>query len=152
LIRRLDHELRGVAWSVVRTSDGTDDVMQETYEKAFRALGRFEGRSSMKTWLHAICYRTAIDHRHDRSRRDFDNVEELEALPDPTSTASAATDRTELAAVLATLDPQQRALLMLTAGLGYSFDETAQIVGMPRGTVASRVSRARQKIARWGST
>ena len=53
MIRQWDHDLRGVVWAVVRSSHATDDVMQTAYEKAFRSLDRFGGRSAMKTWLHS---------------------------------------------------------------------------------------------------
>lgn len=150
LIRTWDQDLRGVAWSVVRSANATDDVMQSAYEKAFRSLDRFDGRSSMKTWLHSVIYRTALDHvRYEGRRRhaDLEVVDRVRGGPD--SSSERAMGQVELGQAMDALDPEQRAALMLTAGLGFSFDEAAEITGERRGTIASRVSRARKKLARW---
>jgi len=152
LIRAWDQDLRGVAWSVVRTASGTDDVMQDAYERAFRSLDRFDGRSAMKTWMHSIVYRTAIDHVRYEGRRRHEEVAELRTIAgtDAGSTPDVTVlGREELASVLEDCTPEQRAMLMLTAGLGYSFDETAEMLGESRGTVASRVSRTRARLTRW---
>ena len=150
LLREWDHDLRGVAWAVVRSDHATDDIMQSAYEKAFLAIDNFDGRSSMKTWLHSICYRTAIDYVRYEGRRRHEDVTELAIVPDTADVADAAVASVELAETFDTLTEEQRVLLMLTAGLGYSFDETAEIVGIPRGTVASRVGRARQQLEKGG--
>lgn len=151
IIRDLDHGLRGTVWAVVQSIDATDDVMQSAYEKAFRAIRGFDGRSSLKTWLHRICYRAAIDYVRYENRRRHDDVDDVSsgtfsallATPDPTGHID---DRLDLDDRLQTLDPEQRALLMLTVGMRYSFDEVAEIVGIKRGTVASKVSRARARL------
>ena len=155
LIRAWDADLRGVAWSVVRSPTATDDVMQNAYERAFRALDRFDGRSSMKTWLHSIVHRTAIDHTRYENRRRHEDVDDLRPLAtqdDRLNTEARVVSATELAEVLDSCSPEQRSMLMLTAGLGYSFDETAEILGESRGTVASRVSRLRSRLIRWEDT
>lgn len=152
LIRRHDADLRGVVWSVVRSADATDDVMQAAYEKAFRSIARFDRRSTMRTWLHSICYRAAVDYVRYESRRRHQGLDAVQAIPAAESPDVVATDRQELAALMEELEPDLRAMLMLTAGLGYSFDETAAIIGRPRGTVASKVGRLRTRIERWGDT
>ena len=146
LIAQWDNELRGVAWSVVRSAPDTDDVMQRSYEKAFRTIGSFRSDASLKTWLHSICYRTAIDHVRYESRRRHDAIDSVAELGDAGAADQHAIAKADLAAVLEQLEPQTRALLMLTAGLGYSFDEAAEIAGMPRGTVASKVGRAKRTL------
>lgn len=146
LIRDWDHDLRGVAWSVVRNADATDDVMQTAYEKAFRSIARFDGQASMKTWLHTICLRTAIDHTRYEAHRRHDDVTGLTSPPTSPDAAASAVASVELDQAFNSLDGVERLLIMLTAGLGYSFDETATIVGMPRGTVASKVGRARERL------
>ncbi len=144
-----DDYLRGLVWSVVRDPNVIDDVMQTAYERAYRALGRFDGRSSFRTWLHTICYRTAVDHiRYQASRRSVS----LDGLSDGSaaSVTESITDEIvlglEAGDLLARLDPEQRALLYYTAALGYSYDEVAEITGLSRGTVASRVSRAKARV------
>lgn len=150
LIRSYDSDLRGVAWSVSRSATATDDIMQTAYEKAFRSIDRFDQRSSMKTWLHSIVYRTALDHLRYEGRRRHQELEVVDQLaPRTDSTSGRVIDQAEVRDALDQLDPEQRAALMMTAGLGYSFDEAAEITGVSRGTIASRVSRARKKIDRW---
>ncbi len=150
LIRQWDGDLRGVAWSVVRSAHATDDVMQSAYEKAFRSLARFDGRSSLKTWLHSVVYRTALDHVRYEGRRRHEDLEVVDREgPTGDTTSARALGQAELRQALDSLEPEWRAALMLTAGLGYSYDDAAAIMGEARGTVASRVNRARSRIARW---
>ncbi|MEM7141269.1 MAG: RNA polymerase sigma factor [Actinomycetota bacterium] len=147
-IRACDARLRGVAWAVVRDAHATDDVMQSAYEKAFRSLADFDARSSLSTWLYSIVYRTALDHQNYERRRRHDDIDtvELAGVADP---AVAVVSILELASVLDELAPRDRAALMLTIGLGFSYAEVAEIVGEPQGTIASRVSRTRRRLERW---
>ncbi len=151
-IRAWDAELRGVAWSVVRSQQATDDVMQDAYERAFRALHTFEGGSSMKTWIFSIVYRTAIDYLRRETRRQHESIDLLAGSADDVRTSSFAPDplaAIELESLLDSCTPEQRSILMLTAGYGFSYDETAEILDMSRGTVASKVSRLRTRLQRW---
>lgn len=142
LLRIHNDDLRGVVWSVLRDQHDVDDAMQAAYEKAFRAIGDFSGRSTLKTWLHSICYRTAVDIMRYESRRVHERVGDMAAC----GSVDVAETRIEAAAVLDSLIPEQRAVLYLTAALGYTFDEVSEITGINRGTVASRVSRAKQRL------
>ena len=152
LLRLWDGDLRGVAWSVARSAAATDDIMQDAYERAFRAIDGFNGESAMKTWLHSIVYRSALDFVRYEDRRAHDDASELGNVATTTSGTQpdvTAVDRSELASVLEACTLEERAMLMLTTGLGYSFDETAAILDMKRGTVASRVGRVRARLSRW---
>lgn len=157
LLRMHDDRMRAVVWAVVRNPEALDDVMQSSYEKAFRSVETFDGRSAFTTWLHSICYRTAIDYVRYEGRRKHEDVDTavldsavVSSRPEPT--ADVAVDRAELGEALDQLDPDARGLLMLVAGQGYSFDDVAKMTGMRRGTVASKVSRARKKLHRWETT
>ena len=74
LLRLWDGDLRGVAWSVARSAAATDDIMQDAYERAFRAIDGFNGESAMKTWLHSIVYRSALDFVRYEDRRAHDDA------------------------------------------------------------------------------
>lgn len=148
LIRVFDGDLRATVWSVVRSSEVTDDVMQVAYERAFRSIRTFKRESSLKTWLHSICYRAAIDHVRYESRRRHERIEDALAFSAGVGVDDAVIARMELVEALGRLDPSQRAVVMLTAGLGYSFDEAAAITGLRRGTVASKAARARRRLER----
>lgn len=151
LLRLYDDDIRGVVWSVLRDRDAVDDAMQSAYEKAFRSIDGFRGESSLRTWLHSICYRTAIDLARFESRRNHPSIEAVPPIVDgpPSDEVHARIEATE---ILASLGPEQRGVLYLTAALGYSFDETAAITGLNRGTVASRVSRAKERLRGEAST
>ena len=152
-VQEHDDYLRGVVRAVIRNPDVVDDVMQAAYERAYRAIDRFDGRSALRTWLHTICYRTAIDHiRYSSSRPAVS----LDAVANPQSVAAQASISGEVivdleaADLLARLDPEQRMLLYLTAVVGYSYDDVAEQLGMRRGTVASKVSRAKEILRKGG--
>jgi RNA polymerase sigma-70 factor (ECF subfamily) len=122
-----------------------DDLAQETYLRAFAALHRFEGRSSLRTWLLAIARRVCADALRSRRRRPFSLVRDdtdLEAL--------AGTDGTDhvgegavVGDLLDRLDVDRREAFVLTQLLGLSYAEAADVAGCPVGTIRSRVARAR---------
>ena len=123
--------------------------MQRSYEKAFMAISDFKHESSMKTWLHRICYRTAIDYVRSekvRTHEDFDLVGEDQMPGAGRSQTESVAERGLVKVLLSELDPDTRAMLFYTSGLGYTFDETADVLGVERGTVASRVSRAKARL------
>lgn len=145
IARIVDSDLRGVVWAVLRDQHSVDDVMQMAYEKAFRQIAGFEQRSNLKTWLHSICYRTAIDYLRHEGRRRHEDVDAT-PLESAHSISDAVATKLEFAAVMDQMDPETRTLLMLTAGFGHSYDEVSEITGIARGTVASRVARAKERI------
>lgn len=125
--------------------DAADDLTQETYLRAMDALPGFRGESSARTWLLTIARRTAVD----RFRRDSVRPPHVPA-DDERLTVPDASARVEIDRMLASLDPSRREALVLTQLVGFSYAETADIVGVPIGTVRSRVARARAElVAEW---
>ncbi|HEX5740457.1 MAG TPA: sigma-70 family RNA polymerase sigma factor [Pilimelia sp.] len=122
-----------------------DDLTQETYLRAFRALPAFAGRSTARTWLLGIARRTCADHLRAvvRRRRLLDRLATAAAttveVPDPAAAHSAAD-------LLARLAPERRTAFVLTQVLGLSYGEAAEVEGIPIGTVRSRVARARMDL------
>ena len=128
--------------------DEADDLTQEVYLRAYRALPAFRGDSSARTWLLAIARRTCMDslRRHTR-RRALTRRIVAERSPTADSQLGATV---ELDGLLAALEPDRRDAFVLTQVLGYSYGEAATICGVPVGTIRSRVARARESlIAAW---
>jgi RNA polymerase sigma-70 factor (ECF subfamily) len=121
-----------------------DDLTQETYLRAFGSLHRFEGRSSVRTWLLVIARRVCADAVRAQRRRRVALVgdEHLEALAGADGTDRVAEDA-GVADLLARLDADRREAFVLTQLLGLSYAEAAEVAGCPVGTIRSRVARAR---------
>ncbi|MGY1663973.1 sigma-70 family RNA polymerase sigma factor [Geodermatophilus sp. SYSU D00705] len=122
-----------------------DDLTQETYLRAFGALHRFEGRSSLRTWLLSISRRVCADAVRSRRRRRLTLVREdadLEAL-DTTEAADRVGEGAVVHDLLARLAPDRREAFVLTQLLGLPYAEAAEVAGCPVGTIRSRVARAR---------
>jgi len=115
-----------------------DDVTQEVYLRAWRALPSFRGDSSSRTWLLSIARRTCADAVRElrRRRRLMGRLEVNEVAPDPTRAVAVE-------ALLADLDPDRRTAFVLTQVLGLSYAEAAEICDCPVGTIRSRVARSR---------
>jgi RNA polymerase sigma-70 factor, ECF subfamily len=122
-----------------------DDLTQETYLRAFAALHRFEGRSSVRTWLLSIARRVCADAVRSRRRRRLSLVREerdLETLA-PAAAGDPVAEGAAVADLLARLDADRREAFVLTQLLGLSYAEAAEVAGCPVGTIRSRVARAR---------
>ncbi|MCA0144277.1 sigma-70 family RNA polymerase sigma factor [Blastococcus sp. LR1] len=125
--------------------DTADDLTQETYLRAFAALHRFEGRSSLRTWLLAIARRVCADSVRSRRRRRLALVREaadLELLA-PDATADVVGEGAAVTDLLARLDADRREAFVLTQLIGLSYAEAAEVADCPVGTIRSRVARAR---------
>jgi RNA polymerase sigma-70 factor (ECF subfamily) len=122
-----------------------DDLTQETYLRAFGALHRFEGRSSVRTWLLSIARRVCADALRSRRRRRTTLVADdsaLEALG-PVPSDDAVAEGAAVTDLLARLDGDRREAFVLTQLLGLPYAEAAEVAGCPVGTIRSRVARAR---------
>jgi RNA polymerase sigma-70 factor (ECF subfamily) len=117
-----------------------DDISQETFIRAVRALPGFRGESSARTWLLAIARHVCLDELRGRVRR-----ERLEAdlVVGRDGTVADPSEAVTLAHLIGHLDIDRRAAFVLTQVLGLSYQEAARICDCPPGTVRSRVARAR---------
>jgi RNA polymerase sigma-70 factor (ECF subfamily) len=122
-----------------------EDLTQETFLRALPALARFEGRSSLRTWLLSIARRVCADHLRARKRRGLVLVGEGTDLGDLVRDVPADEVGGTVAAqdVLDRLDPERREAFVLTQLIGLPYAEAAEVVGCPIGTIRSRVARAR---------
>lgn len=145
IVRHYDDRLRALAFRLLEDRDAMDDALQEAYVKAFRSLNSFKGNSSLGTWLYRITYNSCIDELRRRERvipLTTADGEDLQ-IPDPADAIGAADTRADLASAMSALPPDQRAAVMLVDAEGFSYDDASKVLGIPPGTVASRVSRAR---------
>lgn len=142
-------------WRYVASLAGVrdaDDLTQDTYLRAIGALPRFEGRSSVRTWLLVIARRVVVDHHRRRSARptvidtpDWQVAAEL-AHRDHTGGSDSLEELTEVGVLLGNLGVDRREAIVLTQMLGFSYAEAAQICQCPVGTIRSRVARAREEL------
>jgi RNA polymerase sigma-70 factor (ECF subfamily) len=141
LIREFDLRHRRLAFRLLGDRSRMDDVLQEAYARAFRALPRFAGRSSAGTWLYRIVYNACVDElRRSGARREVPLDEWRERGNEGTHEVE---HRLDLEAALASLPADLRAVVLLVDAEELSYEETAEILGIPPGTVGSRLSRAR---------
>lgn len=145
LIGMHDRALRALVYRLLGDAQRMDDTLQEAYLKALRSLHGFEGRSAFGSWLHRIVYNVCMDQlRRRRSGAQHLSLEEVDGLadsmPDPGEVAS---QRLDLAAALASLPPELRATVLLVDAEGMDYQTSAQVLGIPVGTVRSRLNRAR---------
>jgi RNA polymerase sigma-70 factor (ECF subfamily) len=128
-----------LAFSVTGSAAAADDAAQEAFERAFRGLGSFNGRSSFRTWLSRIVLNESIDLARRQSR-----LQPIDAAETPSpewSDDDAVRDRDLLDAVLA-LPLERRTAIVLRYWARHTPPEIAEILGVPLGTVHSRLGRA----------
>jgi RNA polymerase sigma-70 factor (ECF subfamily) len=144
LFRRHWPNTHRAAFLIVRDAAAAEDIAQEAFLSALRALGRFDRRRPFAPWLHRIAVNRAIDWSRARSRRG--EVAASGELLDAMGSAPAADDRLgaddEVTAALAELSAEHRAVVILRYLLDYTPGEIARMLELPRGTVNSRLRRA----------
>jgi RNA polymerase sigma-70 factor (ECF subfamily) len=122
--------------------ESADDLTQETYLRAFGSLHRFEGRSSLRTWLLAVARRVCADAVRARRRRPS-LVRMDPADGEPVTAADPVGEHAAVGDLLTRLDADRREAFVLTQVVGLSYAEAAEVAGCPVGTIRSRVARAR---------
>lgn len=123
-----------------------EDLTQETYLRALRALPGFAGRSSARTWLYAIARRVAADHvRRAVTRPRVAAVADWQAAADAAGAGSLPRFEEDVAVreLVWSLPPDRREAFVATQVLGLSYAEAAEVCDCPVGTIRSRVARAR---------
>jgi RNA polymerase sigma-70 factor, ECF subfamily len=150
LINLHDRALRALAYRLLDDPQQMDDALQEAYLKAFRSLRGFEGRAAFGSWLHRIVYNVCMDQLRHRSGGGrplslWAAGEIPDPMPDP---GEMAAQRLDLAAALASLPPKMRATVLLVDAEGMDYQTAAQVLGVPVGTVRSRLSVARGHLRR----
>jgi len=139
--------LRAFAISLTGNRDAADDLVQEAILRAWTNLDKFEPGSSMGAWLFTIL-RNACYSNCRKTRREVDDPEGMHAgrLGTPPNQAYSC-ELQELVEALAKLPPVLREALILVGAQGMTYQEAARVAAVPSGTLKSRVSRARARLA-----
>ena len=147
LVDRHADRMYRLATSLVGNASDAEDVLQEALAGAYRGLERFEGRSSVKTWLTRILVTQAAKWRRDK-RRAAEVMPPAAAHEEPKvgSRSFMVDHRIDLHAALQRLSPEHREVLVLREFDGLAYEEIAAVLGVPRGTVESRLHRARAEL------
>ena len=156
LFARYQSKILNLISRYVRDSEEVRDVAQEAFIKAYRALPRFRGDSAFYTWLYRIAINTAKNHLVSRSRRppssdvdienaDYrDDADILRVSEDPESALARDQLRATIDQALVDLPDDLRSALTLREFDGLSYEQIADILECPVGTVRSRIFRARE--------
>ena len=144
LFRRHWPAVHRAAWLVVHDAAAAEDIAQEAFLSALRALDRFDRRRPLGPWLHRIVVNRAIDWSRARALRPETAADALGEAAGPDSARDVGED---ILAALADLGPEHRAVVVLRHLLGYTPGEIAAMLDLPRGTVNSRLRRALDALA-----
>jgi RNA polymerase sigma-70 factor, ECF subfamily len=149
LIKHYDPGLRALAYRLLGNVDRMEDALQEAYVRAFRGLPGFRGDSRLGTWLYRIVYNVCLDEL-ERSRRLVQlPLEDTIDPPDPRpDVVEMVAHRSSLARALANLPPADRAAVLLVDAQGFDYRGAGEVLGVPAGTIASRLNRARAALRR----
>lgn len=143
--------LRRFAYAMTGSRDAADDLTQTALERALAQIAQFRVGTKMESWLFRIAYNAHVDDMRRAKRRglhiDLDTAPEI-AETDGRRTSAARLDLAAARQAMAQLPSDQRAVLALVALDGLSYQEAADALGIPIGTVMSRVARARAAVAR----
>ncbi len=152
LVRKYQDRLMTTVYHVVQDRADAEDVVQETFLRAFVHLRTFAGRSAFFTWLTRIALNLAIGEHRRRARIPFRQPAEF-SPDEPVDHGDLPGDRmmreesaSQIQKALAALAPDQRAVLVLRTVEGLNYQEISQVLDLNVGTVRSRLHRARMQL------
>lgn len=154
LVQRYQRPIHSYVSRMLNDYEAALDVTQEVFIKVFNSLSRYSSEYKFSTWLYRIAHNAAIDHM----RRNSGNLQSIEtetadgayelqiesSLPSPELEQERSEWRSEIEAVVKCLPSVYRELILLRHSQDMSYDEIAEITGLPLGTVKNRLFRARE--------
>ncbi|MGC2754319.1 MAG: sigma-70 family RNA polymerase sigma factor [Candidatus Acidiferrum sp.] len=138
-----------VARGVLRNSADAEEVAQEALLRAYRRFERLRDRTRFRAWLVRIAFRLAIDRARSSKRREVREALWSQPAPRPSTEDLAAGSefQAHLDCAMEELPDKHRFVLLLAAMQGHSLEEVAEMLGLPVGTVKSRLFFARKRLA-----
>lgn len=160
LYRQFETMVYNLALRMSGNPADAEDITQETFVRAYRHLGKFRGKSSLKTWIFRIalnCSNTRLTRRGKRRARHVDDGEtELERATDSRRSPEDCTVATDLSEAvrdgLDRLPAHYREAVLLRDFEGMNYAEIAAVLGIRIGTVRSRIARGRERLRHWLET
>lgn len=154
LVKRYQRRIYFLALRMARDPDAADDLAQETFVKAYFAIGSFTVGRRFYTWLYRICMNLSINYlnksKHTLPASRFDEEDEVlekEAPgPDAVDELISKEKTAKIEAAIEALSPKYKSVLVLRVYEEMSYEEIAGTLGISVGTVMSRLFRARQKL------
>ena len=154
LVERYQGQVAAVVVRMLGPGDDADDVGQETFVRFYRAMDTFRGDSALGTWLTRIAMNLSLNALKKRKREteryqpldEEGSVGILGRACDPDVEIMRKEERVRIESALDTLSPDQRAVVVLRIREGRATAEVAEILGVPQGTVMSRLKRALAKL------
>jgi RNA polymerase sigma-70 factor (ECF subfamily) len=156
LVRRYQERLYHTVYRLVDHADDAHDVVQDAFLNAYQSLDRFKGDSLFFTWLYRIAVNTAISHKRkqrvllriDAGRNGAASVQPLDdsEFSRPGEAMERAEQEQRVQHALSRLSPEHRAVLILKDMEGQKYEAMAEVLGVPVGTIRSRLHRARAEL------
>ena len=149
VMRNHQDRVFSVCFRILGDRERALDATQDTFLTVFRKAGQFQGRSAVGTWIYRIAVNTCYDQLRRAQRRPSEALPDVDpADPAAEEAMESAALRPEIEVALAQLPPDFRNAVVLSDLEGMSLPEVAEILGVPIGTVKSRVFRGRRLLAK----
>ena len=145
MVLQYEKDLLRICCIYLRDRTAAEDVVQETFLKAFRNLDSFRGESSEKTWLISIAINCCRDYRRSAWYRYIDRSISVDQLP-ILSSALPSDDHIALSMAIMKLKPKYMEVVLLRFYEGYPIKEIARILNLTEAAVSSRINKAKQKL------
>ncbi len=147
LVERYDRAVYHLAYRTLRDQEEARDVAQEAFFKAYRSLRTFKPGAKFSTWIFAIAYHACCDRLSRRRRYSNEELpERADSAAGPETEAIASDEAQRLRKAIAALPEKYRAVITLYHLQGRQYDEIAQVLGMPMGTVKTHLFRAKEQL------
>jgi RNA polymerase sigma-70 factor (ECF subfamily) len=153
LVRRYQRPISAYVYRMVGDYDAALDLTQEVFIKVYGSLSRYKPEYKFSTWIYKIAHNSAVDHLRRHSTREQSLMKDFEGeqreisieshRPSPEQESEREERRAEIEAVVRQLPSAYRELIVLRHSHDMSYDEIAEVTGLPLGTVKNRLFRAR---------